>query len=605
MFELFQAGWGRYSNDFELYKESYVPEYQPGGGGWSIFQLSLNNLYEENQKLLNWWTKSNKDYNLVRYISLKLRFYRQQNVDYVVNYQTSYPFEITKFHFPSSHPQRLLTFHQKIIVPSFSTLPHKKKAYITKKILPPKEFLNKWYFQSKFCRFPLIMITSAACSLQEYFIGNRAESSNVSLFSINTDVFTHKNFRDVDYQHHAFGYIPNASYYLWGTENGVIPPTKPNKMDLIYLGDTTRNSAGVPIGSKDKFGGTSYTNTKWGNPFYKNYINKDSKVYICNLQPPQPVGEPDTGSAHNREKPADNIELISKDIMIHCRYNPYADKGDGNIAKWLNTQLLENGWETEAGPENTISGFPLWLLLWGWEDWTRKLGRLKNLDTDYVLVIHSKYIKPTLKAYVFMSDSWTTGRGPYEQDTEYISQFHNFNWQPSWQYQKEAIENLLMSGPGVARNKGQIHAHMEYNFLFKWGGYPNYTEQVTDPCSKRDYPIPNNLLSRLQIENPTNDPTKEIYPFDIRRNLITKTATKRLFKDSKTETSLFTDGESTSSNKTPKKKKKKKTQTTKKTFKTLQQQLQRLRDHRYHLRQRFYKLTKQLQSSKSTAATSE
>ncbi len=32
MFPLFQAGHGRFSNNYSQTKESYVPEYQPGGG---------------------------------------------------------------------------------------------------------------------------------------------------------------------------------------------------------------------------------------------------------------------------------------------------------------------------------------------------------------------------------------------------------------------------------------------------------------------------------------------------------------------------------------------------------------------------------------------
>ncbi len=100
-----------------------VPEFQPGGGGWSIFQISLNDLYKEHQQLMNWWTKTNKDYNLVRYCKLKLKFYRQRHTDYVVNYQLQYPFEVGKLHYPSSHPQRLLMYNKKILVPSYNTLP--------------------------------------------------------------------------------------------------------------------------------------------------------------------------------------------------------------------------------------------------------------------------------------------------------------------------------------------------------------------------------------------------------------------------------------------------------------------------------------------------
>lgn len=134
MWSLFAAGYGRYSNDYEIYRESYTPERQPGGGGWSTFKLSLGNLYSENEKLLNWWTKSNKLLNLCRYTSCTLRFYRQETVDYVATYSTHYPFVITKFQFPSTHPQRLLLYNQKVVVPSFLTAPLLKKRYIKKKI---------------------------------------------------------------------------------------------------------------------------------------------------------------------------------------------------------------------------------------------------------------------------------------------------------------------------------------------------------------------------------------------------------------------------------------------------------------------------------------
>nr|UGV33979.1 MAG: ORF1 [TTV-like mini virus] len=602
MFPLFQAGWGRYSNDYEMYKNSYVPEYQPGGGGWSIFQISLNTLYEQHKQLMNWWTKSNNDYNLVRYIKLKLKFYRQHNTDYVVSYQTQYPFEIGKFHFPSSHPQRLLMYNHKIIVPSYSTLPNWRKDYIKKTIRPPKQFLNKWYFQSKFCRFPLIMINAAACSLKEYFISDRSESNNISLFSINTDVFTHKNFRDTNYKHHQFGYIPNASYYMYGTVNGTTEGKNPKRGELIYLGDTTRNMPGIPINNKP-FGGTTYTNTEWGNPFWKEYINKNSKTWISTVQPLEVFKE-----TTQREETADNITEMTKDIIIHCRYNPNLDTGEGNVAKWLNTNLLQNNWETEAGPDFTIQGFPLWIMLWGWEDWTRKLGRLNNLDTEYVLVIHSPFIYPKLKAYVFMSQSWCTGQGPYNQPHEEISQYNRLNWQPCWQYQKEAIEDLLMCGPAVPRNHGQIQAHAHYSFFFKWGGQPNYTEKIADPCSKQDWALPNNILEESEISNPNNDPTKEIYNFDIRRNLLTQAATERLKQDSEIECSLFTDGEQTSTTvplQTQYKKKKKKTQTKEESLQTLQLHINQLRQHRQLLRQRYNRLTKQLLNTKYTKANSE
>ncbi len=59
---------------------------------------------------------------------------------------------------------------------------------------------------------------------------------------------------------------------MYGTQNGSSDPTQmPYVKELIYLGDTTRMQPGEPINGKD-FGGTTYTNQQWGNPFWKEYI---------------------------------------------------------------------------------------------------------------------------------------------------------------------------------------------------------------------------------------------------------------------------------------------------------------------------------------------
>ena len=35
-----------------MYKESFVPEGYPGGGGFSVMKFTLQNLYEMHQKML-------------------------------------------------------------------------------------------------------------------------------------------------------------------------------------------------------------------------------------------------------------------------------------------------------------------------------------------------------------------------------------------------------------------------------------------------------------------------------------------------------------------------------------------------------------------------
>nr|UGV36429.1 MAG: ORF1 [TTV-like mini virus] len=565
---LFQAGAERYSYNYTLYKESTVPERQPGGGGWSIQKLSLNDLYIENKKLLNWWTKSNKDYNLVRYQGCKFRFYRQPETDYVVNYQISYPFETGKFHYPSAHPERLLMYNKKIIVPSLATSPLLKKTYITKRIKPPKEFENKWYFQQEFCRFPLIMLTTAACDLQNYFISPQAQSNNIELYSLNTDVFSHKNFRVND--HLTFGYNPNALFYLYGskdykTQNDL------QRSNLIYLGRTTVYDAGEEIKSNEDFGGTGYTFNKWGSPFNFNYINGDYQLWMSKDQPTEALKK------DNWSK--DKFTEYTRPIIRKCRYNPMKDTGEGNVAKWLRNDILESGWTTNPGPDLTISGFPLWILLWGWYDYTQKAKLVQKVDTDWMLVIHSPFISPPMQAYVFVSESWVNGNGPYNLPRNEVPIELRDNWYPSFQYQKEAIETILSCGPAVCKNNSQIQAHTHYSFYFKWGGAPQYLEHPYDPCSQPTYAIPRNQLQAPEIENPETDFTKELYRFDFRRDMLTKKGAERITKDSTTELSLLTDGHQTQEKTQEEKTKKEK-------IKTLQQQLRvlKLRKQLLHLK---------------------
>lgn len=460
-----------------------VPHGQPGGGGWSTFKLSLLNLYNENERLMNWWTKSNKLLNLVRYLGVELRFYRTQHCDYVSTYSINYPFVITKYQFPSTHPQRLLTYNQKVVVPSYDTAPHLKKRYIKKKLKPPSEFLNKWYFQSDFCTFPLVMITTSACSLNDYFISKDAMNNNVRLFSLNTKIFYNKNFKEQALT--SFGYHPKVNYYLYGSTQD---DDQPYLRDLVYLGNPLQDKPGKPIKADIGTEGNTYQN--WGNPFFYQYLNDTLTLYVSSTQPTTVIKDTTT----HWDKKVTNVTKMTNPIIQECAYNPFKDKGYGNVAYWVNITKQENSWATEPPPELKIEGFPLWILLWGWEDWTYKLQKLHHLENDYCLVVKSKYISPSLDYYVFLSKSYVHGQPPYEGDIESMPLYNYQNWYPSWQYQKEAIEDLLMCGPGVCKLKQNIHAHLGYSFYFKWGGNPTTMENIYDPSTQPNYPLPNKII---------------------------------------------------------------------------------------------------------------
>nr|UGV37067.1 MAG: ORF1 [TTV-like mini virus]UGV37385.1 MAG: ORF1 [TTV-like mini virus]UGV37456.1 MAG: ORF1 [TTV-like mini virus]UGV37781.1 MAG: ORF1 [TTV-like mini virus]UGV38523.1 MAG: ORF1 [TTV-like mini virus] len=528
MFPVFQAGKGHFSNNYSMYRESYVPEHQPGGGGWNIFCFNLNNLYSEHKHMLNWWNVSNKHLNLVKYRYVTFKLYRQQFVDWVFTYQRDHPMEVTKYHYPSTHPQRMLMYHHKIIVPSYQSAPHKKKPYIKIRLKPPNEMINKWYFQQQFASYNLIMCTAVACSLNNMFINPGAQSNNITLLCLNTKFFTQKNF---EYPPPTTGYRPNSTMYQYGDPTLEYGQT-PVKENAIYLGNSEINTEGIQIKNNSV---TSYGKNYWGNPFYHRYLKEEYLTYISN--------KPYTELLANNGNLTD-VQIQIEPKVFHCRYNPLKDTGEGNEVYWLNTHGTEQGWDTIPDPDLVMRGFPLWLMLWGWEDWTRKLGKAKKLDEEWVLVIKSRFIEPKLPAYVALSESFVNGNAPYNQPPSEIDILDSKKWYPRWLFQKEAIENLLMSGPSVCKapNIKNIQAHLQYDFSLKWGGNPAYIESITDPAQQPIYPSPiGNLLSN-EINNPESSIYNELYNFDIRRDMLTKKAIDRLTKDSSSDYTLFTDG---------------------------------------------------------------
>lgn len=533
MIQLFQAGHGRFSNNYTAYKESYVPMDWPGGGGWSIFQLSLSSLYSQNQLLMNWWTKSNKGLNLCRYKGCRFRFYRQEKIDYVVQYSNEYPFDVGKYHYPSFHPQRQLIYNHKIIVPSLQTQPLKKKKYITKWIKPPREMIDKWYFQQHFQQFPLVMIAATACSLNNMFGPSNKQSNNVYLWALNTKFFTNKGFQ---YAAQTTGYKPNNNHWLYATNNGTHIITEIQQQNVIFLGDSMNYFEGQPRNGGDI---NSYNKLKWGNPFMDDYLHGTKQVFISaqNYTTLLTAGGSTKVESTQWQKKTEPLIQI-------CVYNPNKDDGNGNEAYWVDNITTSTNWDESGDPDLKITGFPLWVLLWGWEDWTKKLGKIKNINQDYCLVVKTKYIDPPMPGYVFLSDSFVNGQGPYHQHKEEISDQDLKHWYPRWRYQKEEIEKLLMSGPSVCRAEGltQIQAHCKYDFFFKWGGNPSTMQQVYDPTAQPTYPTPGGLQQTNEIINPASSIQSYIYTWDVRRDLLTQKATKRIKEDPTNDSYLFTDG---------------------------------------------------------------
>lgn len=191
-----------------------------------------------------------------------------------------------------------------------------------------------------------------------------------------------------------------------------------------------------------------------------------------------------------------------------------------------------------------MEGFPLWLMLWGWEDFTRKHGKLRNLDQDYMLAIRTTFFSEKLPTFILLSDTFTVGEGPYNVDFNELSLQDRQHWYPRWRYQKEAINAIIQCGPGVCKAEYQksVQAHFKYDFRFKWGGNPPSMENINDPNSQPTYPTPGNIQLFNEITSPTEGLQTYLYNWDFRRELLTQTAAQRITKSSENDYTLFTDG---------------------------------------------------------------
>lgn len=527
---LFEGSAMRKSNNYWQYPHTIIPEKFPGGGGWGLQVISLSSLYEDYQHLSNYFSASNAGLPLVRFKGMKLIFYQNQNTDYVVEIENCWPMVDTPLKHANSQPQRMLMSKKKIIVPSIQTKrlrKGKKKTFVK----PPAQMLNQWYFQKDVCNTKLAMITATACSLTDYYLPYKAESNNISLNALNTNIF-----KNADFQQPAAttGYSPRNNYYFYSTWNGTTGIPKKAEQ-LIYLGDSKNFTQGKQT-QKETIKTSGYPKENWGNPLYTHYLTGDIPLYTSSKGPTDQVWKT------NASNPTDDNSIDKYLTPMHypptttVRYNPDKDTGEGNIVYFVDNynRAGDNSFDPPADENKKITGFPLWIALWGWADWIKKLGLLPRVDKDHILVIQSSFFDVKFPYYVFLDNSFIDSMGPF--DTPKTTE-DEFNWYPKFWYQQKQIETICACGPGVsrARDDESLQAKMEYKVYVKWGGCPSTLEKVYDPCSQPKWPTTSGLQQTISITNPEFEPANYFYSWDTRRDFLTDTALKRLKKNQETD----------------------------------------------------------------------
>nr|UGV35082.1 MAG: ORF1 [TTV-like mini virus] len=514
------CGRDRQTFNFMQYYQSIPRVGEPSGGGWSSIVFSLGALYQQFERLMNWWTKDNDGLPLARYLGSKFTFYRSWDTDYIVTWQTCPPMTDTEHKHLNSHPYRQLLSKKNITVPNLVRHQYKHN-YIKKRFPPPSLLTNKWYFQQDICNTNLLMLTTTAVNLDQFWIPNNEVSNTITFLSLNTNIFQNPNFHDPG---GTLGYQPKTTYILWADDHNS-QHTPENFTNFIYLGDA----------NKYTYGKTQHNNQtppqpsqSWGNPFYRDHTHRDTVLYYTTKMP---TAYTDNTTPKTRADP----------IYITCRYNPLADTGHGNEVYFKSTSISKNPIHTpETNPDIHISGFPLWLILWGWPDWIEKSKPINQIYLNYYIVIKSDFITPKLPGYVPLDAFFTQ----LQQDQESLLTETDKNyWHPRWAYQQKTINQIGNSGPATPKiNKSQsIQVNARYTFYFKWGGCPAPMQHIKDPCEQPKFPVPNNIIQTIQITDPATEKTTLLYDFDQRRDELTATAAKRLKKAKDSKTNIFPD----------------------------------------------------------------
>nr|UGV35123.1 MAG: ORF1 [TTV-like mini virus] len=597
----------RLPNNSTMYEESIVPLHWPGGGSFCVTQMSLNALYSIHSKCRNWWTGSNVDLPLCRYKGTKLKFYQTEHTDYIVRIQTQLPSNSNKLTYPSCHPHIMFMSPGKIIIPSRDTQ-KRKKPYKTVWIKPPPQLQNKWYFQTDIVNTPLYTIHAVATSLQNYFLKPNLESTTITFPVLNTFLIQNRDMaidRKQSWPYKKYGGTVAQYFYL---VEGQEMPNDLQSLDvghLIPLTNPRDYKPGLsyyslnPVYSKDSYQQYFENYSQyWGNPFHAEILKETDRIVYATKSPEaiaaavkQKQYAKTTWKQLDESAAATVLTKLEEDLYYYLQYNPLRDTGqDTQIYLLGNTS--GDGWDPPSKPELILEGFPMWLGLFGYVDFQKKLKVLTNIDTTQIVVIKSSYTqRPHPTPIVPINIGFTLGHSPYEST---VLPPDRTKWYIQEQYQEDTINQIVSCGPGIPYlpNTKSENIQMFYKSKFLWGGSPPKSVNIDDPSHQITYPVPSNQYENTSLQNPAQAPESLLYSFDQRHGSFTTAALDRITKDWTTQTFVtsITDPELRYN--------------LKETFKELEateeeehekeaqirQQLQQLRHHQQCLRQRIISL---------------
>nr|UHM26102.1 MAG: ORF1 [Torque teno midi virus] len=490
-----------------MIKYNWIPR-APGGGGFGCQLFSLGSLYTDYIFKKNIWTHTNIYYDLVRYLYVVFTFYRHPETDFIISYDRMPPFDIQKYTYMYCHPANMLLAKHKKILLSTATNP-KGKLKIRLKIKPPKQMLSKWFFSAQFSAAGLCLLKAAAMNTRYANLGCCNTNQLLTIYYLDPVFYAFGNWCHL--QSETQPYTPHnnmlTKYYLW-----------------LPKEDTTINT-------------TADSKHTWTLPTtYSSSVSWENGCFCSRLMSAIQIS--------STIKPDQKQAALPVNAT---RYNPNYDSGEKSEL-WLCSAFTPGHEKPDKDHDLYMSGYPLWMMLWGFLNYVQMKKRDKTFFQTYYIVLKSPafFPEPEIGAgqyYIPIDEEFILGKLPYE---EYVTHTMKLAWYPILQRQMKTLNQIVCTGPFVPKYDQTKNSTWEldyyYQFLFKFGGPEITDHKVTDPQYQAKYDVPDTIANAVQITDPAkNKAAKLFHAWDWRRGLLTKRAFETMQQNLSTDSDIQSD----------------------------------------------------------------
>lgn len=558
-----------HSEDFTFNNESF-------GGGLCTAQYTLRILFQEKLAQHNFWTASNEDLDLARYLGGVLILFRHPTVDFLVRVRTSPPFNDTDMTALTLHPGMMMLSKKVIKVPSLKTRPS-KKHYVKIRFGAPKLFEDKWYPQNELCDVTLVSIQATAADFQ-YPFGSPLTNSvccNFQVLNSNYDnALSILNITDTQDQLHTKRQecytflLQQYSYYntkqtLAQLKFDFFPKQNP-KMPKKNNASTSKSPESLTKANIETnyphwdslYGGLAYgytptnpsENTNQAKDLESQMIEANTfyttagKKLIKTFTPIQHKHHENTNIFDYYTGMYCSIFLSSgrsnpevKGSYTDISYNPLTDKGVGNMI-WIDWLSKPDSIYNPSKSKCLLKDFPLWCMVYGYADYCRKVTGDSAILLDCRAVIRCPYTYPQLVkhnnvnwGFVPYSENFGLGRMPGGNPNP--STRMRLHWYPMLLHQMEVLECLAQTGPFAYHgDERKTVLTAKYKFRWKWGGNPVFQQVLRDPCTGGAVaPHTSRHPRAIQVFDPKHQaPEYLFHKWDFRRGLFSTKGIKRV-----------------------------------------------------------------------------